>query len=43
MKCGAKCFLVEMEVNGVVEVIPVNARSPIEAKKNYSFRIWERN
>ena len=33
MKCGAKCFLVEMEVNGVVEVIPVKARTPIEARK----------
>ena len=33
MKCGAKCFLVEMEVNGRVEVRPVNAKSPIEARK----------
>lgn len=33
MRCGAKCFLVELEVNGVVEVKPVNARSPIEARK----------
>lgn len=33
MRCGAKCFLVEMEVNGRVEVKPVNARSPMEARK----------
>lgn len=34
MRCGAKCFLVEIEVDGKIQVQPVNARTPAEARKN---------
>ncbi|MEH7225280.1 hypothetical protein V7112_15835 [Bacillus sp. JJ1566] len=34
MRCGAKCFLVEIEVDGKTEVRQVNARTPAEARKN---------
>ncbi|MBO1003896.1 hypothetical protein ACFSKI_08150 [Pseudogracilibacillus auburnensis] len=33
MRCGSKCFLVEMKRNGMTETIPVTARSPIGARK----------
>ena len=33
MRCGAKCFLVEFEVNGEKQVMPVNARTSVEARK----------
>lgn len=33
MRCGAKCFLVEIEVKGNKEVESVNARTPVEARK----------
>jgi len=33
MKCGAKCFLVEVEQHDERMVIPVNARTPIAARK----------
>lgn len=41
MRCGAKCFLVEMEVNGRVEVKTVNARSPMEARKTIRLEYGE--
>lgn len=41
MRCGEKCFLVEMEVNGVVQVKPVTAKSPIEARKNIRLEYGE--
>ncbi|MFD1778576.1 hypothetical protein ACFSFW_07840 [Fredinandcohnia salidurans] len=34
MRCGAKCFLVEIEVDGKTQVQSVNARTPAEARKN---------
>ncbi|PLT32041.1 hypothetical protein [Bacillus sp. V5-8f] len=33
MRCGSKCFLVEMEMNGEQQSKPVTARSPVEARK----------
>ena len=33
MRCGSKCFLVEMEVNGEKQVKPVTARTPVDARK----------
>lgn len=33
MKCGAKCFLVEIEKDGVTKQIPVHARTPVAARK----------
>ncbi len=33
MRCGAKCFLVEIEVDGKVQVKSVNARTSAEARK----------
>lgn len=33
LRCGAKCFLVEIEVKGNKEVESVNARTPVEARK----------
>lgn len=33
MRCGAKCFLVEIEVEGKAHVESVNARTPAEARK----------
>ncbi|MDR4889673.1 hypothetical protein RGU12_19450 [Fredinandcohnia sp. QZ13] len=34
MRCGAKCFLVKIEVGGETQVVLVNARTPAEARKN---------
>ncbi|MCC3356027.1 hypothetical protein [Bacillus sp. REN16] len=34
MRCGAKCFVVEIEVDGKSQVETVNARTPAEARKN---------
>ncbi|MEH7236679.1 hypothetical protein [Bacillus sp. JJ1562] len=34
MRCGAKCFLVEIEADGKAQVESVNARTPAEARKN---------
>lgn len=33
MKCGAKCFLVEIERQDKIETIPVNARTQAAARK----------
>lgn len=33
MRCGAKCFLVELEVNGEKQVQPITARTPVDARK----------
>ncbi|WP_202617827.1 hypothetical protein [Bacillus dakarensis] len=33
MRCGSKCFLVEMEVLGEKRTQPVIARTPAEARK----------
>lgn len=33
MRCGAKCFLVEIEVKGDKDIKSVNARTPVEARK----------
>lgn len=33
MRCGEKCFLVEIEVNGEKQVKPVTARTSIKARK----------
>ncbi|MEH7385097.1 hypothetical protein V7147_06735 [Bacillus sp. JJ1521] len=33
MRCGAKCFLVEIEVDGKTQIKPINARTPAEARK----------
>ena len=33
MKCGAKCFTVQAEINGRLQTIPVTARTSIQARK----------
>ncbi|WP_169891107.1 hypothetical protein [Litchfieldia alkalitelluris] len=33
MRCGSKCFLVEMEVNGEKKLKSVTARTPVDARK----------
>ncbi|GAB3796138.1 hypothetical protein [Virgibacillus kimchii] len=33
MRCGAKCFLVEAEIDGEKRIKSVNARTPAEARK----------
>ncbi len=33
MRCGSKCFLVEMEVNGEKLTESVTARTPVDARK----------
>ena len=33
MRCGAKCFLVEYELNGEIQTKPIIARTPVEARK----------
>ena len=33
MQCGAKCFIVEMIIDGKKETKKVNARSPVLARK----------
>ncbi|WP_198420974.1 hypothetical protein [Bacillus timonensis] len=33
MRCGAKCFLVEIEIDAKTKVMPVNARTSAEARK----------
>ncbi|MFB5086989.1 hypothetical protein PGC35_07170 [Psychrobacillus sp. PGGUH221] len=33
MKCGAKCFVVEAEINDKLQTIPVTARTAIQARK----------
>ncbi len=33
MKCGSKCFVVEMEVNGEIQKKLVKARTPVDARK----------
>ncbi|MGG4467666.1 hypothetical protein ABER68_06555 [Paenibacillus alvei] len=37
MRCGAKCFLVELEINGEKQVKPINARTPVDARKTIRF------
>lgn len=33
IRCGTKCFLVEIEGNGEKQIKPVIARTPAEARK----------
>ncbi|UPG65214.1 hypothetical protein [Metabacillus endolithicus] len=33
MRCGSKCFLVEIEMNGEKQIQSVTARTPVEARK----------
>ena len=33
MRCGSKCFIVEIEVNGEKQSKSVSARTPAEARK----------
>lgn len=33
MMCGSKCYVVEIEVNGLKKTKRVNARSPVNARK----------
>lgn len=33
MQCGAKCFIVEVQIDGETKTFPVTARSPIQARK----------
>lgn len=33
MRCGAKCFLVEFEINGVRNTVAVRARTAASARK----------
>lgn len=36
MRCGAKCFTVELETEGKKKRIPVTARTSVEARKAIS-------
>lgn len=33
MRCGARCFIVEMEIEGQVKIKSVNARTPAGVRK----------
>ncbi|MFJ5770286.1 hypothetical protein [Psychrobacillus sp. NPDC093180] len=33
MKCGARCFTVQAEINGKLQSIPVTARTSVQARK----------
>lgn len=33
MKCGSKCFLVEVEINGEIRTERINERTPVGARK----------
>ncbi len=33
MRCGAKCFLVEIEADGIKQTMPISARTSAEARK----------
>ncbi|MFV8830375.1 hypothetical protein [Alkalihalobacterium sp. APHAB7] len=33
MRCGAKCFLVEIELKGEKQMKSVTARTPVDARK----------
>lgn len=33
VQCGAKCFLVEIELNGDKKIVPVKARTSVLARK----------
>ncbi|WP_216830229.1 hypothetical protein [Alkalihalobacterium elongatum] len=33
MRCGSKCFLVEMELKGEKQIKSVTARTPVDARK----------
>ena len=33
MRCGAKCFLVEVEGQGLKQTMPITARTSAEARK----------
>jgi len=33
MKCGARCFTVQAEINGKLKMIPVTARTSIQTQK----------
>ena len=33
MRCGSKCFLVELEIKGEKQIKPVTARTPANARK----------
>ena len=37
LRCGAKCFFVEFEMNGEIQSKPVVARTPVEARKTIRF------
>jgi hypothetical protein len=33
MRCGSKCFIVEMEISGEKKIKSVIARTPVDARK----------
>ncbi|MDI2586568.1 hypothetical protein OR571_05325 [Psychrobacillus sp. NEAU-3TGS] len=33
IKCGAKCFTVQADINGELQTIPVTARTSVQARK----------
>lgn len=33
MRCGAKCFIVQYELDGDIKIMEVNSRTPAEARK----------
>ena len=33
MRCGAKCFVVQYELDGETKIMSVNSRTPAEARK----------
>nr|WP_198044781.1 hypothetical protein [Lysinibacillus timonensis] len=41
MRCGSKCFLVEMEVDGKKVVKSVTARTPVQARKTIRLEYGE--
>lgn len=41
MRCGSKCFLVEMEIKGEKQTKPINARTPMAARKTIRLEYGE--
>lgn len=41
MQCGAKCFIVEVEIDGQRKTFPVNARTSVLARKTVRIQYEE--
>lgn len=42
MRCGAKCFQVQMDIDGKEEIKSTNARTPAEARKFIRAQLGEK-